>query len=163
MKILILSDSHGKNENVRCAIETEKPDMLIHCGDVEGGEDTIEMLAGTPSVPCVFVKGNCDWDSTNPLVRTFKLFGHKFLITHGHMQHIMNSDDALRLRYLAQENECDIVCFGHIHFPVDEESDGVRILNPGSISRPRGIRKKTYMIMEMEENGKYTVEIKYLK
>ena len=163
MKILILSDSHGINKNVKDAIEAEKPDMLIHCGDAEGSEDTIEMLAGAPAVPCVFVKGNCDWGSTNPTVRTFKLYGHKFLITHGHMQHIMSSEDALRLKFLAQENGCDIVCFGHIHYPVDEESDGVRILNPGSISRPRGIRKKTYMIMEMQENGEYTVEKRFLK
>ncbi len=163
MKILILSDSHGQNINVKKAIDIEKPDMLIHCGDSEGDEEVIAKLAGAPRTPCVFVKGNCDWGSTNPLTRTFKLKGHKFLITHGHTQGIYSSENFLPLKYTAQSNECDIVCFGHIHVPVDEEVDGIRILNPGSITRPRGSRRKTYMIMEMNEDGSYTVQKKYLK
>ena len=163
MRILILSDSHGIDINVKRAIDIEKPDMLIHCGDSEGSEATIEKLAGAPKIPCVFVKGNCDWGSTYPTTRIFKLHGHNFLITHGHMQRIHSSENCLMLKYLAQENGCDIVCFGHIHVPVDEEEDGVRILNPGSISRPRGGKRKTYMIMEMEEDGRYTVERKFLK
>lgn len=39
MKVLIVSDTHGKEGNLKEAMEREKPfDMLVHCGDVEGSE-----------------------------------------------------------------------------------------------------------------------------
>ena len=39
MKILVVSDSHGRDENLEQAVMQETPfDMLIHCGDVEGRE-----------------------------------------------------------------------------------------------------------------------------
>ena len=41
MKILIVSDTHGRLENLERVIEMTKPiDALIHLGDVEGQEDT---------------------------------------------------------------------------------------------------------------------------
>ena len=40
MKILIVSDTHGRLENLERVIEMTKPiDALIHLGDVEGQED----------------------------------------------------------------------------------------------------------------------------
>ena len=42
------------------------------------------------------------------------------------------------LVYLAQEYECRAVCFGHTHVPVNEIENGIRLLNPGSLSNPRG-------------------------
>ena len=162
MKILIMSDSHGMNRYAAQVLEQEKPDMLIHCGDVQGSETELEKMAGSPATPCVFVKGNNDWDSRNPYTRTFKLKGHKFLVTHGHTHGVYSNAGVQNLIYLAQENECDIVCFGHTHAVFDEEVNGVRLLNPGSISLPRGTKKKSYMIMTLEEDGKYTVEKRFL-
>ena len=46
MKVLIVSDTHGKDENLERAVYQEVPfDYLIHCGDVEGREIFIEALA----------------------------------------------------------------------------------------------------------------------
>ena len=46
MKVLIVSDTHGRDENLEIAINREAPfDMLVHCGDVEGREFYIEALA----------------------------------------------------------------------------------------------------------------------
>ena len=42
MKILVVSDTHGRDSGLERAVELERPfDMLIHCGDVEGREDYI--------------------------------------------------------------------------------------------------------------------------
>lgn len=42
MKILIISDTHRKNENYLKLVETLGTlDMVIHLGDVEGSEYTI--------------------------------------------------------------------------------------------------------------------------
>ena len=49
MKVLIVSDTHGRDENLEIAVNREAPfDMLVHCGDVEGREFYIEALADCP-------------------------------------------------------------------------------------------------------------------
>ena len=45
MRILVISDSHGRNDDVAGVIEqVGHIDMLIHCGDVERGDDYIRSL-----------------------------------------------------------------------------------------------------------------------
>ena len=42
MKILVVSDTHRKDDNLKLVIEEEKPmDILIHLGDAEGSENRI--------------------------------------------------------------------------------------------------------------------------
>ena len=176
MKILIVSDSHGMNGPLRAAIMKEAPDMLIHLGDAEYSTDEIAKWAGSPKTPCVFVRGNCDAsnycssDVRNEAV--FELKGHKIFCCHGHRQRV--NYGLLSLSLTAQEQGCDIVMFGHTHVPYDSFGDaltdysrlyesrgdyptGPRILNPGSISLPRGGSGRGYMIMDMEDDGRYDV------
>ena len=176
MKILIVSDSHGMNGPLRAAILKEAPGMLIHLGDAEYSTQEIASWAGSPKTPCVFVRGNCDYNSYDSAVvkndAVFELKGHKFFCTHGHRQRV--NYGLLTLSLTAQEQGCDIVLFGHTHIPYDSFGDalsdysrvyesrgdyptGPRILNPGSISLPRGGSKRGYMIMEMEDDGRYEV------
>ena len=160
MKILIMSDSHHLNKVAQEVIKLEKPDMFIHCGDFEGDEARFEEWVGAPKVPCAFVRGNNDWSMELPNTRVFTMNKHKFFVTHGHMQHVHGG--LHNLRFAAEENGCDIVIFGHTHMVCDEEAYGIRFLNPGSISLPRGSKKKTYMIMELDESGEYTVKTRYV-
>ena len=177
MKILIVSDSHGNNGPLRTAIMKENPDMLIHLGDSECSCAEIAKWAGSPKTPCVFVKGNCDIYSYDPSIvkpsAVFELKGHKIFCAHGHMQRV--NYGLLTLSLTAQEQGCDICMFGHTHVPYDSfgdavsafsryyesgfgmSSSGPRILNPGSISLPRGGSSRGYMIMDMEDDGRYDV------
>ncbi len=42
MKILIVSDTHGKHKNLKEILSRVKDiDLMIHLGDVEGGEEEI--------------------------------------------------------------------------------------------------------------------------
>lgn len=42
MKILVVSDTHGRDTVLREVLKKVKPiDMLIHCGDSEGSEEYI--------------------------------------------------------------------------------------------------------------------------
>lgn len=176
MKILIVSDSHGNNCPLRTAIMKEKPDMLIHLGDAEYSPSEIASWAGSPKTPCIVVKGNCDIYSRDTSAlrndAVFDLKGHRIYCTHGHMQRV--NYGLLILSLTAQELGCDICLFGHTHVPYDSFGDAVseygryydtgsdnlsgpRILNPGSISVPRGGSKRGYMIMDMEDDGRYDV------
>lgn len=58
-KILIVSDTHRKNENYFALLEQLKPlDMVIHCGDAEGSEYAISQAA---ECPVQIVLGNNDF------------------------------------------------------------------------------------------------------
>ena len=156
MKVLVVSDSHRDTQSVIEVIEKEKPEMLIHLGDLETDTSELEAAMQVPVHPCIFIRGNCDGYERNlKPVAVFDLCGHRFFCTHGHSQGVYMSYD--NLIYSAEENDCDIALFGHIHQPVDETFGDVRILNPGSISRPRGGSRKSYIVMEMSEDGEYSV------
>ena len=82
MKILVVSDTHGRDSGLERAVELERPfDMLIHCGDVEGREDYIEVLA---ECPCCIVSGNNDFFSDLPREEEITIAGTRILVTHGH-------------------------------------------------------------------------------
>ena len=49
MKILIVSDTHGREENLKKALDKSGHiDRLIHLGDVEGAEEYIRTLTDAP-------------------------------------------------------------------------------------------------------------------
>lgn len=161
-KILIMSDSHGVNDTVQAALEKEKPDRVIHCGDVEHGWDDIRRWAGAPVVPVLFVRGNCDWRPEKNVqnMAEFELKGHKIMVVHGHHSGVEGGIG--QLSWQASQDGCDIVFFGHTHVPFAGEDRGIHIYNPGSISLPRGGSRQGYMIMMMEDDGTFSVERKDL-
>ena len=172
-KILIVSDSHGRSQNIKAAIDIERPDMLIHLGDIEDDPEVVRRWLDETmktSVPAVFVQGNCDGYKGLKLQSTavFELNDHRFYCTHGHRQGVNMGLE--NLMYSALENDCDIAMYGHTHVPFDDYFEsfgdvgsGVRILNPGSISIPRGGSKRSYMILTFTDDGEINVEQKNLK
>ena len=158
MKILIISDTHRVHKYYDKMFEIEgSADLLIHLGDVEGGEYYIEQTAGCP---VQMVAGNNDWFTQLPKEKVFLIGNKRVLITHGHYYHISSGYD--RILQEALRRNVDIVMFGHTHRPVQEERLGVLLLNPGSISLPRQQgRRCTYMVMEINEDNKVNVELKY--
>lgn len=84
MKVLIVSDTHGRDSKLEEAVLREAPfDYLIHCGDVEGREFFIEAFAESP---CCIVAGNNDFFSDLPKEEEIILGGKKFW---SHMDIIM--------------------------------------------------------------------------
>lgn len=160
MKVLIVSDTHGKDTNLEKVVHMEAPfDMLIHCGDVEGREFFIQALA---EAPCCIVSGNNDFFSDLPREEEINLAGNKVLVTHGHYYGV-----SMDLRGLVDEavsRDCQAAFFGHIHKPVVAERNGVLVINPGSLSYPRQQgRKPSYVILEVDETGNMQAAIHYLE
>ena len=157
MKILVLSDTHGRSRNARKVINREKPfDARFHLGDIEGGEEEIAALAG---VPTYMVAGNCDTWSSLPQEAEVVLGGVRFMLTHGHRYWVSASLKELKTK--ARKNRCDVVLFGHTHRPVEDLSDpSLMVLNPGSLSFPRQADgKPTYMVLTVE-NGRCLPELR---
>ena len=164
LRILIMSDSHGRNENVELAIAQVREEigefqMLIHLGDV-GDARELESLAG---VPCYIVRGNTDYDAKLLNANVIEAGGHRIFATHGHLYQVDMRLDLLR--FAALENDCDIAMYGHTHVPyLEEDPDDVTILNPGSISKPRQAEHRyTYMVMEIDDEDEVTYELRYVE
>ena len=164
LRILIMSDSHGRNENVELAIAQVREEigefqMLIHLGDV-GDARELESLAG---VPCYIVRGNTDYDAKLLNANVIEAGGHRIFATHGHLYQVDMRLDLLR--FAALENNCDIAMYRHTHVPyLEEDPDDVTILNPGSISKPRQAdHRYTYMVMEIDDEDEVTYELRYVE
>ena len=164
LRILIMSDSHGRNENVELAIAQVREEigefqMLIRLGDV-GDARELESLAG---VPCYIVRGNTDYDAKLLNANVIEAGGHRIFATHGHLYQVDMRLDLLR--FAALENDCDIAMYGHTHVPyLEEDPDDVTILNPGSISKPRQAdHRYTYMVMEIDDEDEVTYELRYVE
>ena len=83
-RVLILSDSHGRNENIQKAIEKAgKIDLMIHLGDVGREYLQVERMAG---VPTYMVAGNNDYGGFLRDMCVIYIGSHKVLLTHGHRQ-----------------------------------------------------------------------------
>ena len=160
MKILIVSDTHRKNENLEIVLEQEKPiDLLIHLGDGEGCEDYIEVLA---ECPLEIVAGNNDFFTELPGEKMISIGKYKVLLTHGHYYYV--NTGIVRLKEEALDRGVDIVMYGHTHRPVvDLEDDGIIAINPGSLSYPRQEgHRPSYIIMEIDNEDEVNFSIAYL-
>lgn len=160
MRVLIVSDTHGRHGGLDRALqEAGNIDMLIHLGDVEGGETYIDAVADCEKH---IIRGNNDFFSELPREEEFYIGSHKVFITHGHAYYVSLDPECIREEGKARGAE--IVMFGHTHRPFFEDDNGIIVLNPGSLSFPRQEgRKGSYMILEMDEDGGLEFSQKYLE
>jgi len=159
MRILVVSDTHKKHENLKRVLENVSPvDLLIHLGDAEGYEDMIGEMAGCPME---IVAGNNDFFSRLPREKELEIGKYKVLITHGHHYYVAAGiSDIMRE---AEARGMDIVMFGHTHVPLIEYGEHTIALNPGSLSYPRQEGKRpSYILMDIDKKGEAFFEIEYL-
>lgn len=159
MKILIVSDTHGHQENLEKVIELEKPfDMLIHLGDIESNETYITHLAACHTE---IVAGNNDFFSYLDREKIIEIGKYKVFITHGHKYYVAAGTDTIKEE--AIKRGADIVMFGHTHIPEIDIDYNIIAINPGSLTYPRQKeRVPTYIIMEIDLKGKTHFTLKSL-
>ena len=156
MKILVVSDAHGKSENLREALEIEKPDRMYYLGDGEGLEDRFPVMTQVP-VECV--QGNCDIGTNLPREVVLTVGKHVVLLTHGHFYGVNFGYG--KIMEAAEEKGCDVILYGHTHVPEIEyratkSGRAVTIANPGSIAYPRQkSREHTYLVIEVDPDGEF--------
>ncbi|WLR44118.1 metallophosphoesterase [Bacillus carboniphilus] len=146
MKALIVSDSHGLNEELITIKERHinEVDVMIHCGDSElqKKDDALEGF--------VVVRGNCDLNTSFPNDLVQPVDNKNVLVTHGHLYGVKNN--LISLKYKAKEAGANIVCFGHSHIAYVEKIDDLLFINPGSIALPRLFKEKTYAILSVQND-----------
>ncbi|GGB28016.1 YfcE family phosphodiesterase [Virgibacillus dakarensis] len=139
-KVLIVSDSHGLTAELDQIKEKHQTDYMFHCGDAELDMDAAELEG------FIKVAGNCDFDTRFPDEQLAEMEGVKFFITHGHLYNV--KANLMTLSYRAQENNAQVVCFGHTHIAGAKKIGDLLFINPGSIRLPRNRPESTYAIMD---------------
>lgn len=130
MRVIVFSDSHGNTEGMKRVLERERAELIIHLGDVSKDAQCVAELYNKPLIS---VAGNCDIFASVPYVTVTEIDGVYVYICHGNALY----GDERAVARQAKANGCSLAFFGHTHVPTDTVIDGVRVINPGSISRPR--------------------------
>lgn len=159
MKVLLVSDTHGRGGALREVIELENPQYLCHMGDVEGMEDEIRAMSPCPAA---IIAGNNDFFTDLKDELFLELEGFRIMMTHGHNYYISLGPERLKER--ARSVGADIALFGHTHRPYLEEDEGLFLANPGSLAYPRQEKRlPSYIVLQLQKGRKPQFEIKYLK
>jgi|GEM_PF-38684 len=172
MKIFVTSDTHRNLDRVlriydlitgdtpEGVTHVDSFDLMIHCGDLKPDARKLGKRLGLETV-CVY--GNCDHAADRAYgghdIEKVPTPAGTILVTHGDLE-LVNSGHT-NLLYLAEQEGCNCVCYGHTHLPVFDSEDGIFVVNPGSPSRPLdGTAYGSCAILNAEENG-YSGEILY--
>ena len=155
-RILVISDTHREFLYLEMLHDTiGKIDSIIHLGDVAKDEDYIRSLFGCP---IDMVSGNNDYFANLPGELTVPIGKHVAFLTHGHGYYVYGGTD--RLIQKAKAVGADIAMFGHTHSPLIDTREGIMLINPGSISKPRQPGgQPTYVLLEVNEAGELRANV----
>ena len=166
MKLFIASDIHGSAfwcEKMLKAYKEERADCLLLLGDIlyhgprndlpeeYAPKKVIQMLSELKN-EILCVRGNCDTE-VDQMVLPFPMLSDYALVvdgdtviyaTHGHK---FGKENPPPLK------KGDVLLCGHTHVAADEECEGFRYINPGSVSIPKENTGHGYYIFE---NGVFT-------
>ncbi len=155
MKIAILGDIHYPGradklpEEIFEMVKRERPDILVYTGDLDS-EETLEKLKELCE-KLVIVRGNVDYLDL-PEKEIVDLGRFRILVIHKLIDRRIDLEGFVRI---ARENGCNIVFFGHLHYPFVSFRDGVLFVNPGSatgvVSGEGRVSPKSFAILEIEE------------
>lgn len=142
MKIVLMSDSHGKNQWIDLIMNLHSDaDAFLHCGDIECSEQAYPMMKT--------VRGNNDYFGNFPDKIKLHLGTHHVLMMHSHLCYAR--DRMAYMSKIAKEEGCDTVFFGHTHVAVDKIVDGIRLINPGSLYYTRDGRPISYCVIYIDD------------
>ena len=149
MRLLILSESHRQIREMSMIIEKLQKDCdaILHAGDFV--DDILVFQELYKNKKFYYVKGNCDFGNEAKKELIIEMGGVRIFMTHGHEYSVKYNTD--RIIYAAMEKQADVCIFGHTHCPTCFYENGILIMNPGSISMPRGYKYPTYGIINIED------------
>ena len=150
MKWIVASDIHGSAKYCRellDAYEREKADRLLLLGDLlyhgprndlpdEYAPKMVIAMLNAKKNQILCVRGNCDAE-VDQMVLEFPILADYCILdlgtklvyaTHGHLT---SAEQLPPLR------EGDLFLQGHTHVPMNEVKNGIRCMNPGSVSLPK--------------------------
>ena len=150
MKFVIASDIHGSAywcSKLMELIEFEKPDKILLLGDLlyhgprndlprdYAPKQVIPMLSQHQD-KIIAVRGNCEAE-VDQMVLPFSCMDDSALLYDGATTFFMTHGHHASPDNLPALEEGSILLSGHTHVKMDEVRNGIRCINPGSVSIPK--------------------------
>ncbi|CAH0419034.1 YfcE family phosphodiesterase [Periweissella ghanensis] len=132
MKYLFISDAHGDRAILQKIFQANKEAVtqIFYNGDSELPADD-SVFDGV-----ITVAGNMDFDRKYESSNHYRTSDQSIFQAHGHLFGVNYS--LTKLILAAKAVDAQIVTFGHTHQLGVEVVDNMLVINPGSISQPRG-------------------------
>ncbi len=149
MKIVVISDTHGDIswfDKMKPVFDSA--DCVFHLGD---NVSDARRLEDKLVCPLYCVKGNCDVGSDCESEILQNVCGVNILAVHGNRYRVDN--DLYALSADARSKDADICLYGHTHVPDITNFYGIWFVNPGSLTRPRGLSKRSFAVIERDRHG----------
>ncbi len=146
-----MSDSHGDYFSIKKAIESQPTaEVVVFLGDGHTDFERYKPLLDGKKVYCV--KGNNDFYCNYPKNAIIEEGGLKIYITHGHYEYVKSGLGGLLS--VSRRNNCKLALYGHTHTQQEDNYDGIKMFNPGSI------RNDEYGVIDIVDNGFICIGIK---
>jgi putative phosphoesterase len=149
-KLLVLSDSHGDVFALQKVLVWAKNlanDVISYGVFLGDGVDDLRRAEDAAGFSCGWrlVQGNNDYGYSLPEADVLDFGGHRFFLSHGHRQGVYYGYH--RLIAAARSTGADTALFGHTHVPCFTSENGLFLINPGSVSRPRSSKGPTFAVV----------------
>ena len=134
-RIAVISDTHDRLPD-RLLARLAESEEIWHLGDVTRPA-VIEPLRDL-AAPLAVVRGNCDPDLW-PMQLEVERHGYRFRLQH---QPPRSGSDGV-----------SAILYGHLHQPLQDNWQGMRILNPGAITGPRNGSTSSFAWIRFHQSG----------
>lgn len=162
MRVGVISDTHnpsvGRLPPPEVAAAFQDVDVILHAGDIYT-PDCLDWLEAIAPVHAVEMWADQHFKDDTRVVdktRVLDLEGHTIALTHDLLvpgmaqeiteftplsKHFPEDVDFSKTLETVFDAAVDIVVFGHTHYSIIEEYQGILMLNPGSPSLPKQLRR----------------------
>ena len=161
-KLLVFSDSHGNIAALKAVFNWAKdhipPNDTIQAAAFLGdGLSDLQSAAESENfyTDWKLVCGNNDYGALMPETLNFEFAEHQIFMCHGHHFSLYGGYNTVIAA--ARTSGADIALCGHSHIPYDKVMSGVRIINPGSVGRPRSRVGATFAVIECPSDNSLVV------
>ena len=161
MKVLVLADTHVNDTGMlpeRLRSELKSADMVIHAGDYTGERLLEQLRASAGDFRGVY--GNMDPEGIRKELRAKEIIeieGVRIGVTHP-SEGGSPVGLAARVRAKFEEEDTEVIIYGHSHEPQNEKIDNILYLNPGSATGAFPARYGSFGVLTIE-NGVIRAEI----
>jgi len=162
-KLLVFSDTHGSVQTLKAVFDWAKKhsppnDTICGAAFLGDGISDIQYAANITGFFCDWklVRGNNDFGYSIPEAAVFDFAENRFFMCHGHHHNLYGGYHTLIAA--ARNTDANVALFGHSHVPSQNTENGVLLVNPGSVGRPRSRIGSTFAVIECTEGEQPEVE-----
>jgi putative phosphoesterase len=151
--ILVISDSHGNIAALTTVLKWAYDANLDAAAFLGDGYEDLSLASARAgfTLPWYAVRGNGDFNFSVPDNMVLEISARKLFLSHGNRHNVREGHKTIAAA--ARNAGAEAALFGHTHIPHCSTVNGMFLLNPGSISRPRNGSDCTFAVLECPGPG----------